>query len=87
MQTVDILELSRLGPSYRHVTELLRVAVLLQPRKPGREAAPLVPQLLLNLAYRIAPCSLAEEAVGADTRSLGCKCLEVKCHQQGEGSW
>lgn len=80
---MELLECSRLGLSYRHVTEILRVAVLLQPRKPGREAAPLVPQLLLNLAYCITPCSLAEEAVGADTRSLSWKCLQVKCPQQG----
>lgn len=80
---MKLLEHSRLSLSYRHVTEILRVAVLLQPRKPGREAAPLVPQLLLNLAYCITPCSLAEEAVVADTRSLSWKRLELKCHQQG----
>lgn len=68
---MELLEHSRLGLSYQRVTELSRLAVLLQLRKPGREAAPpLVPQVLLHLAYCIASCSLAEEAVRADTRGL-----------------
>lgn len=80
---MELLEHSRLGLSYQRVTELSRLAVLLQLRKPGREAAPLVPQVLLHLAYCIASCILAEEAVRADTRGLSWKRLEVKCPQQG----
>lgn len=39
-------------------------------KKARQRSSPLLPQFLLNIIYFIAPCSLAEEAAGAGTRSL-----------------
>lgn len=79
MQTMELPECSRLSLSYQCVMELLWLCSSSQDSQ--AEKQPLwYQQLLLNLAYCIAPCSLA---VGADTRSLSWKCLEMKCHQQG----